>query len=85
MKSIQSDHHENIEYNISTNIVLTENTPTKTQIASTKVYPGSFTFISVTSFFPCTDTFPAVAVGFDGLAVSTLGTSALTVVVAVAL
>lgn len=41
------------------------------------------------SFLPCTDKFPAAAVpaaaGFDVLAGSTLGTSALTTVAAVAL
>lgn len=53
---------------------------------------GSSTFVCVglaLSFFPCTDTFPAAAVataaGFDVFAGSTLGASALSVVVAVAL
>lgn len=53
---------------------------------------GTATFVCAdlaSSFLPCTDTFPAAAVpaaaGFDVLAGSTLGTSALTAVAAVAL
>lgn len=48
---------------------------------------GTSTFVCAdlaSSFLPCTDTFPAAA-GFDVLAGSTLGTSALTAVAAVAL